>query len=787
MIFTFLEVSMNFDIIPTGPIKPETPKDKKSEKKETISRSDLPVSQSDTQIPVEAIVSKVTRRKGEIYTSETGTKHFSLKNKREAEFAKFTNFFAKHLALTLNKHFFPYYTWDFNNKALQKKHENNHKKLAMLNEKKKQLEEKIEWEKISNPTTLEKRAEERSKLNNDITRIEIKLHSTTEIQNSINDMQNKLEVLKLNLNIIQIKQELNHAKNKLGSNLSEEDRIKFEVKKELMGWIKDLKKENKELSEITKNIQNDQMKLIRLQAERNKLPERVRNGYDNDLLRLEEYQKLNEKGAITRKRFAAIGGERVTLETKDGAALDGIYLDAAAFRKKIVSSGGELITFSREDGSTLQGIAFDAAGSEKGHIITTLKDLNVIAFQDDGEKAGWTPVHYRPKGGEAKIVLVPTTALPGKSNQGWIENYEIKGVQSAEIQPLDTASRGGTVILSHGNMGVYEQHKEQAAAFLFLGMNVMLFNYRGVGQSSGVPSDQSYKRDIETVYQFVKKRHGQDDSKILLKGQCFGGGPSAYAASLHPETNLFLDQSYSSFRNVVETKARILINESIDKFLRDPNHTPEESSKFAFKVREWFKDNIAPTIAKCASLLAPDFQVAKNLAENTGHKALFYVRDDEVIPKGEVEKIANSAKKEGFDIKIIESAGRHDAKWMEIESIEDNTFQIIEKVNSYYDGLKEELFERIQEKERDIYQCSLSLRKTITPEEFEILEEEKKRLDLDLKRLLNELSEINNQENYDLNEVWNLTNKGLTQISHYRVRDQMIEFLEEAALLDPVI
>ena len=92
----------------------------------------------------------------------------------------------------------------------------------------------------------------------------------------------------------------------------------------------------------------------------------------------------------------------------------------------------------------------------------------------------------------------------------------------------------------------------------FRNMNVVLFNFRGYGRSEGTPSESGFKIDMESAYQLAKTKSCQENNKILFKALCLSGGPAAYVASKHLGTNLFLDQSYASFRKmckeVVEKK-----------------------------------------------------------------------------------------------------------------------------------------------------------------------------------------------------------------------------------------
>ncbi|MBS0655020.1 MAG: alpha/beta hydrolase, partial [Verrucomicrobia bacterium] len=418
-----------------------------------------------------------------------------------------------------------------------------------------------------------------------------------------------------------------------------------------------------------------------------------------ELSSLTKFESLNAKGEKTREALVGIGGERLALQTHDGAKLDGVFLSASNFRQKLIEAGGETITITGPDGVSMKGIAFDWGPWREdtgSHIISDLKVPGEL-----------TPVRYVPQDGSpAKVVLLPTKFLPETGSYSeWVEwqhgrnIYEIRPkTVSVELQEISKESKGGTVILSQGLGGVYEQYKDEATAFLLQGMDVVLFNYRGTGLSKGVPSDKKYEEDLETVYQFTKKHTCQEDSKILFKGLCFGGGPSAHAAGKHHDTNLFLDQAFSSFRGLVEEQVNKILSEDVED-LRT-RFGPEVTPQFISKVKEWLPQNMAPIVAKCAVILAPDFEVAENLAKNRGKKALLYVHDDPFIPFHNVEKNIIAANKGGDALKVIASTGDHASKWIDdLKGV--SLHRMEQEINAKYQRLlkekKREHEEQVQE------------------------------------------------------------------------------------------
>lgn len=106
-----------------------------------------------------------------------------------------------------------------------------------------------------------------------------------------------------------------------------------------------------------------------------------------------------------------------------------------------------------------------------------------------------------------------------------------------------------TVLFCLGNSSLYENCKDMICFYLTKGVNVMVFNYGGYGQSEGSPSVFSTYKDIEAAYDYIKKQHRTADRNIIVHGFSIGGGPATYLASKYP-VNLVLDRTYSSLGNI---------------------------------------------------------------------------------------------------------------------------------------------------------------------------------------------------------------------------------------------
>lgn len=357
----------------------------------------------------------------------------------------------------------------------------------------------------------------------------------------------------------------------------------------------------------------------------------------------ENKAERDKRSSEVRENLMNLGGEGVTITTPDEVHLDAMYLDAAKFRKCLKDANCELTTYSlvsKEKTHLLQGISVPVADWENSgqRILDSLAFLNAVKSDEsrhfDHPGAGWTAI----KNGE-EVLLVRTENIPQKGGSNHFFQFDyVKYQYFLKKLPYEkTAEKindekpaSGTVIISSGGEGVYEKHHAEAVYYLFRNMNVVLFNFRGYGKSEGIPTESGFKIDMESAYQLAKSKSGQNDEKILSKALCLSGGPAAYVASKHPKSNIFLDQSYSSFR----TLCKDLVEDRIRLFL---GYQPSE------EIRQKAIGFLASCISFVANLfthfMTPDFQVAKYLAKIEGQKALFFAENDQIIGRKHTEAL----------------------------------------------------------------------------------------------------------------------------------------------------
>jgi fermentation-respiration switch protein FrsA (DUF1100 family) len=106
----------------------------------------------------------------------------------------------------------------------------------------------------------------------------------------------------------------------------------------------------------------------------------------------------------------------------------------------------------------------------------------------------------------------------------------------------------GHVLLCHGNGGNVGDRVPFAALLTAAGFDVVVFDYRGYGRSSGKPSEQGTYLDARAALASLLAQPGVEASRVLLLGESLGGAVAVDLALAHPPAGLVLLSTFTSVR-----------------------------------------------------------------------------------------------------------------------------------------------------------------------------------------------------------------------------------------------
>jgi fermentation-respiration switch protein FrsA (DUF1100 family) len=116
----------------------------------------------------------------------------------------------------------------------------------------------------------------------------------------------------------------------------------------------------------------------------------------------------------------------------------------------------------------------------------------------------------------------------------------------------------GTVLILNGNMGNITDRARTAAALSGRGLDVMLFDYRGYGASTGQPTEAGIDEDAVAAYDQALARTPGGAGKIVLFAHSLGAVPAVALAARKPVGGIILIAAYASAKHAVVSRSTLL-------------------------------------------------------------------------------------------------------------------------------------------------------------------------------------------------------------------------------------
>ena len=104
----------------------------------------------------------------------------------------------------------------------------------------------------------------------------------------------------------------------------------------------------------------------------------------------------------------------------------------------------------------------------------------------------------------------------------------------------------GTILFFHGNAGNISHRLESIGIFHSLGLNTLIIDYRGYGNSTGSPSEQGIYLDGEAAWQHLVFTRKISPKKIIIFGRSLGGALAVHTAKKHTPAGIIIESSFTS-------------------------------------------------------------------------------------------------------------------------------------------------------------------------------------------------------------------------------------------------
>lgn len=115
---------------------------------------------------------------------------------------------------------------------------------------------------------------------------------------------------------------------------------------------------------------------------------------------------------------------------------------------------------------------------------------------------------------------------------------------------FSAAESKGLIFYIHGNAGNVEGWKAAAKVYTKMGYDLMVFDFRGFGKSTGkISSEKQFYDDVRSFYRLATEHYTQE--KIVIIGYSIGTGPAAMLASENSPRSLILLAPYYNLTDMM--------------------------------------------------------------------------------------------------------------------------------------------------------------------------------------------------------------------------------------------
>ncbi|MDH5444041.1 MAG: alpha/beta hydrolase [Gammaproteobacteria bacterium] len=154
---------------------------------------------------------------------------------------------------------------------------------------------------------------------------------------------------------------------------------------------------------------------------------------------------------------------------------------------------------------------------------------------------------------QARVIFFPD--LPGRQLEMFPNNINLAfedvyaKTEDGEIihgwyVPAENATV--TMLFSHGNAGNISHRLESIALYNSLGMNVLIYDYRGYGQSTGKISEQGFYQDIDAMWRVLTEQKGIRAENIILFGRSLGAAIASQLATRVKAGAVIIESPFTS-------------------------------------------------------------------------------------------------------------------------------------------------------------------------------------------------------------------------------------------------
>jgi uncharacterized protein len=153
------------------------------------------------------------------------------------------------------------------------------------------------------------------------------------------------------------------------------------------------------------------------------------------------------------------------------------------------------------------------------------------------------------------LLYFPSRAIVETPREAGLEHREL-ALETEDAERLHgwwietRAERLGHMLLCHGNAGNVGDRVLHAELLTAAGFDVLLFDYRGYGRSSGRPSEEGTYRDARAALACLLEQPEVDAARVFYLGESLGGSVALDLALARAPAGLVLLSTFTGVRQM---------------------------------------------------------------------------------------------------------------------------------------------------------------------------------------------------------------------------------------------
>ena len=111
---------------------------------------------------------------------------------------------------------------------------------------------------------------------------------------------------------------------------------------------------------------------------------------------------------------------------------------------------------------------------------------------------------------------------------------------------VPATNRRGVVLFFHGNAGNISHRLDSIGIFHQLGLDTLIIDYRGYGQSTGKTTEQGTYLDAQAAWGYLADERGIPADRIIVFGRSLGGAIGAWLGAKRTPAAVIIESSFTS-------------------------------------------------------------------------------------------------------------------------------------------------------------------------------------------------------------------------------------------------